>query len=57
MRKKSFSKIISSMAIGIAVASSGAYAAELEEIIVTATKRTESLQDVPVSLMAKRYKN
>jgi iron complex outermembrane receptor protein len=52
MRKKSFSKIISSMAIGIAVASSGAYAAELEEIIVTATKRTESLQDVPVSLMA-----
>ena len=52
MHKKSFSKIISSMAIGIAVASGGAYAAELEEIIVTAQKRAESLQDVPVSLVA-----
>jgi len=49
---KSFQKIISSIAIGIAVASSGAYAAELEEIIVTATKRAESLQDVAMSVTA-----
>jgi outer membrane receptor protein involved in Fe transport len=40
------------MAIGVAVASSGAYAAELEEIIVTANKRAESLQDVAISMSA-----
>ena len=47
---KSFRKIISSMAIGVAVASSGAYAAPLEEIIVTANKRSESLQNVAMSV-------
>jgi iron complex outermembrane receptor protein len=52
MHKTSFRKIISSMAIGVAVASSGAYAAELEEIIVTANKRPESLQDVAISMTA-----
>ena len=52
MHKTSFRKIISSMAIGVAVASSGAYAAELEEIIVTANKRAESLQDVAISMTA-----
>ncbi|MDA1351228.1 MAG: TonB-dependent receptor [Proteobacteria bacterium] len=52
MHKTSFSKIISSMAIGVAVASSGAYAAELEEIIVTANKRAENLQDVAISMSA-----
>ncbi|MBC8382201.1 MAG: TonB-dependent receptor [SAR92 clade bacterium] len=52
MHKTSFRKIISSMAIGVAVASSGAYAAELEEIIVTANKRAESLQDVAISMSA-----
>jgi iron complex outermembrane receptor protein len=51
-RMKSFQKIISSIAIGVAVASSGAYAAELEEIIVTANKRAESLQDVAISMSA-----
>ena len=45
-------RTISALAIAIATASSGAYAAELEEIIVTATKRAESLQEVPVSLTA-----
>ena len=49
---KSFQKIISSIAIGVAVASSGAYAVELEEIIVTANKRAESLQDVAMSVTA-----
>ena len=42
----------SGIALAIAAISSGTNAAELEEIIVTAQKRAESLQDVPVSLMA-----
>jgi len=51
MNMKSF-RTLSSLAIAIATVSSGAYAAELEEIIVTAQKRAESLQEVPVSLTA-----
>ena len=51
MNKKSF-RTLSSLAISIATVSSGAYAAELEEVIVTAQKRAESLQEVPVSLTA-----
>jgi len=43
---------ISALALAIATASSGAYAAQLEEIIVTAQKRAESLQDVPISMTA-----
>ena len=42
----------SGIALAIAAISSGTNAAELEEIIVTAQKRAESLQDVPVSLVA-----
>jgi len=42
----------SGIALAIAAISSGTNAAELEEVIVTAQKRAESLQDVPVSLMA-----
>jgi iron complex outermembrane receptor protein len=42
----------SGVALAIAAISSGTNAAELEEIIVTAQKRAESLQDVPVSLVA-----
>ena len=42
----------SGIALAIAAISSGTNAAELEEIIVTAQKRAESLQDVPVSLIA-----
>ena len=41
---------ISALALAIATASSGAYAAQLEEIIVTATKRAQSLQDIPLSV-------
>jgi len=40
------------MALAITAFFGNTYAAVLEEIIVTAQKRTESLQDVPVSLMA-----
>jgi len=51
MNKKSL-RTLSSLAIAIATLTSGAYAAELEEVIVTAQKRAESLQEVPVSLTA-----
>ena len=51
MTKSSLFKA-SGMALAITAISSGANAAELEEIIVTAQKRAESLQDVPVSLTA-----
>ena len=44
--------ILSALTIAIAMASSGAYSAQLEEIIVTATKRAESLQDIPMSVTA-----
>ena len=46
MKKSSFLKV-SGMALAIATISSGAYAAQLEEVIVTAQKRAESMQDVP----------
>lgn len=51
MKKSSFLKL-SGLALAIATISSGAYAAQLEEVIVTAQKRAESLQDVPISMTA-----
>jgi outer membrane receptor protein involved in Fe transport len=51
MNKKSI-HALSGLALAVAVASSGVGAAELEEIIVTAQKRAESLQDVPMSMSA-----
>ena len=51
MKTKSL-RTLSALAVAIVTASSGANAAELEEVIVTAQKRAESLQDVPVSLVA-----
>jgi iron complex outermembrane receptor protein len=51
MNNKSF-RTLSALAVAIATASSGAHAAQLEEIIVTAQKRAESLQDVPISMVA-----
>ena len=51
MSKSSLFKA-SGIALAIAAIAGGTNAAELEEIIVTAQKRAESLQDVPVSLIA-----
>jgi len=51
MNKRSI-RTLSTLALAIATASSGAYAAQLEEIIVTAQKRAQSLQDVPISMTA-----
>ncbi len=51
MKTSSFFKI-SSMALAIATISTGTYAAQLEEVIVTAQKRAQSLQDVPISMTA-----
>ena len=49
MMKTSF-RNMSALALAIATASGGAYAAQLEEIIVTANKREQSLQDVSLSV-------
>lgn len=39
-------------ALAVLVAAEGAYAQALEEVVVTATRRSESIQDVPVSVAA-----
>ena len=51
MKKKSI-RIVGGLALSIAAITAGtnAYAAALEEIVVTAQKRTESLQDIPISI-------
>ena len=51
MNKKSF-LTAGSLALAISTATTAVYSAELEEIIVTAQKRAESLQDVPISMSA-----
>ena len=47
-------RVMSKLALSAAVAATsiGTWAAELEEVLVTAQKRTESLQDVPISVTA-----
>ena len=47
-------QVVSKLALSAAVAATsiGTWAAELEEVLVTAQKRTESLQDVPISVTA-----
>ena len=40
------------LSVAVAATSMGTWAAELEEVLVTAQKRTESLQDVPISVTA-----
>ncbi|WP_234994857.1 TonB-dependent receptor [Microbulbifer donghaiensis] len=52
-KSRQFSLSILSGAIAIATAISGtAYAAEIEEVVVTAQKRAENLQDVPIAISA-----
>ena len=51
MKSKSFFKYVG-IALAITSISGSPYAAQLEEIIVTAQKRAESLQDVPISMTA-----
>ena len=47
-------QVMSKLALCAAVAATsiGTWAAELEEVLVTAQKRTQSLQDVPISVTA-----
>jgi len=40
------------LAIGFALGSAGAVAQQLEEVVVTASKRVENLQDVPQAITA-----
>ena len=47
---KRSSRTLSILALALSTASIGTYAAELEEITVTAQKRTQSLQDIPMSV-------
>ncbi len=52
-KTRHFSLSILSGAIAFATAISGtAYAAEIEEVVVTAQKRAENLQDVPIAISA-----
>jgi outer membrane receptor protein involved in Fe transport len=51
MKTKSIFQL-GSLALAVAATSIGVYSAELEEITVTAQKRSESLQDVPMSITA-----
>ena len=51
MKRSSLLKA-SGVALTITAIGGGTNAAELEEIIVTAQKRAESLQEVPISLTA-----
>ena len=52
-KNRSFSLTTLSAAIAVTTAmSSAAYAAEIEEVVVTAQKRAENLQDVPIAISA-----
>ena len=47
-----FSPKILPIAVALGVAASGSYAQQLEEVVVTASKRAENLQDVPQAITA-----
>jgi len=50
MKKITFGRAVSAVAILVAISVSGAQAQVLEEIVVTAQKRVENIQDVPISI-------
>jgi len=50
MKKITFGSAVSAVAILVALSASGAQAQVLEEIVVTAQKRVENVQDVPISI-------
>jgi len=50
MKKITFGRAIGAAAILVALSASGAQAQVLEEIVVTAQKRVENVQDVPISI-------
>lgn len=47
-------RLIKAMLLAPALFSAAAYAVQLEEVVVTAERRTQSIQDVPVSVAATR---
>jgi outer membrane receptor protein involved in Fe transport len=49
MKKKLLSQSISAV-VATALGASVAQAAQLEEVVVTATKRSESAQDIPITI-------
>lgn len=49
---KSKAKLTLAVAAAVSAMSAGVSAQQLEEVVVTATKRAESLQDVPISMFA-----
>ena len=50
MKKITFGRAVSAAAVLVALSVSGAQAQVLEEIVVTAQKRVENVQDVPISI-------
>ena len=50
MKKMTFGRAVSAVAILVALSASGAQAQVLEEIVVTAQKRVENIQDVPIRI-------
>ncbi|WP_345547823.1 TonB-dependent receptor [Microbulbifer aestuariivivens] len=51
-RQFSLSALSGAIAIATAISSGTAYSAEIEEVVVTAQKRAENLQDVPIAISA-----
>ncbi len=52
VRRSHLAEAVTAAIAGVMVASSTAYAQEIEEVMVTATKRSESAQDVPLAITA-----
>ena len=52
MKSFTFQNIVSAIVISILLIPFASYGAVLEEVVVTAQKCTESLQDVPIAVTA-----